>query len=84
MIASDFIRLSQLKFSSNVIEKCLESMLQKSSVDMILGGTFEKDDATMVAEMSPTQRQNKQLRVNMLVDKLIFHQFGNYGNRCRP
>jgi hypothetical protein len=25
MIAKDFIRLSQLKFSSNVIEKCLES-----------------------------------------------------------
>jgi len=25
MIAKDFIRLSQMKFSSNVIEKCLES-----------------------------------------------------------
>jgi hypothetical protein len=25
IIAKDFIRLSQLKFSSNVIEKCLES-----------------------------------------------------------
>lgn len=24
-IATDFIRLSQMKFSSNVIEKCLES-----------------------------------------------------------
>ena len=26
-IAKDFIRLSQLKFSSNVIEKCLDSKL---------------------------------------------------------
>lgn len=28
-IAKDFIRLSQLKFSSNVIEKCLESSLSE-------------------------------------------------------
>jgi hypothetical protein len=25
-IAKDFVRLSQLKFSSNVLEKCLESL----------------------------------------------------------
>jgi Pumilio-family RNA binding repeat len=56
MIATDFIRLSQLKFSSNVIEKCLESKLQKSSVDMILNGSFEKDDATMLTEMNHVQR----------------------------
>jgi len=40
MIATDFIRLSQLKFSSNVIEKCLESRLHDTSVDMILNGSF--------------------------------------------
>lgn len=33
MIATDFIRLSQLKFSSNVIEKCLESKLNNATVD---------------------------------------------------
>jgi hypothetical protein len=52
MIATDFIRLSQLKFSSNVIEKCLESKLSSSSVDKILTGSFEKDDATLLYELS--------------------------------
>jgi hypothetical protein len=41
MIATDFIRLSQLKFSSNVIEKCLESKMKGTSVDMILSGSFD-------------------------------------------
>ncbi len=40
MIATDFIRLSQLKFSSNVIEKCLESKMKGTSIDMILSGSF--------------------------------------------
>ena len=52
MIATDFIRLSQLKFSSNVIEKCVESKLIGSSVDMILSGAFERDDATLLAELT--------------------------------
>lgn len=45
-IAKDFIRLSQLKFSSNVIEKCLDSKLKSDSVnsepyiDKIFKGTF--------------------------------------------
>lgn len=33
MIAKDFVRLSQLKFSSNVIEKCLDSEKIGSQVD---------------------------------------------------
>jgi pumilio RNA-binding family len=33
VIAKDFIRLSQLKFSSNVIEKCLDSERIGSQVD---------------------------------------------------
>jgi hypothetical protein len=48
MFATDFIRLSQLKFSSNVIEKCLESKLKDASVDMILNASFVKDDATLI------------------------------------
>lgn len=47
MIGSDFIRLSQLKFSSNVIEKCLESKMKNSSIDMILLGAFDKEDHTI-------------------------------------
>jgi hypothetical protein len=78
MIATDFIRLSQLKFSSNVIEKCLESKMKSSSIDMILSGAFQQDDATLIQDLSPQNRANKQLRINVLVDKLIFHQFGNY------
>ena len=32
-IAGDFVRLSQLKFSSNVIEKCLETKQAAMQVD---------------------------------------------------
>lgn len=84
MIATDFIRLSQLKFSSNVIEKCLESKMKATSVDMILNASFERDDATILQELSQQNRANKQLRINVLVDKLIFHQFGNYGKLAEP
>jgi hypothetical protein len=52
MIATDFIRLSQLKFSSNVIEKCFESKMKATSVDMILNASFERDDATILQELS--------------------------------
>ena len=52
MNATDFLRLSLLKFSSNVIEKCLESKLSASTVDMILNGSFERDDATLLAELT--------------------------------
>lgn len=48
---------------------------------MILSGAFEKDDATLIRELPPHQRLNKQIRISLLVDKLIFHQFGNYGKR---
>ena len=42
-IAKDFIRLSQLKFSSNVIEKCLDSCLSDCPaplVEKVFKGTF--------------------------------------------
>ena len=41
-IAKDFIRLSQLKFSSNVIEKCLNS--KHTHITKIFKGTFPDDD----------------------------------------
>ncbi|MFS8159789.1 MAG: hypothetical protein ACMG6E_06185, partial [Candidatus Roizmanbacteria bacterium] len=47
MIAKDFIRLSQMKFSSNVIEKCLESKQKVSYIDSILKGTFDDDDVSI-------------------------------------
>ena len=51
-IAKDFIRLSQLKFSSNVIEKCLDSKLNKSiqeaHIDKIFKGTFPDDDHQII------------------------------------
>lgn len=50
-IAKDFIRLSQLKFSSNVIEKCLDSKMScdegkfsEPHIDKIFKGTFPDDD----------------------------------------
>jgi hypothetical protein len=59
-IAKDFIRLSQLKFSSNVIEKCLDSKMswlekdgiKKSEphIDKIFKGTFPEDDNEIIKE----------------------------------
>jgi hypothetical protein len=49
-IAKDFIRLSQLKFSSNVIEKCLNSKVKNTGpikehyIDKVFKGTFPQDD----------------------------------------
>lgn len=48
MIAKDFIRLSQMKFSSNVIEKCLESKQSQSQIDAMLKGTLNEDDITII------------------------------------
>ena len=52
-IARDFIRLSQLKFSSNVIEKCLDSKVHKKQIeahiDKIFKGTFPEDDRQIIS-----------------------------------
>jgi len=50
-IASDFVRFSQLKFSSNVIEKCLETKQAAMQVDQIFKGTHIQDDASIVWEL---------------------------------
>ena len=78
-IAKDFIRLSQLKFSSNVIEKCLDANLgsgQEPHIEKIFKGTFPSDDYQIIHEMGHN-RDMKQ-RVNFIVQKLIYNQFGNY------
>lgn len=47
VITKDFIRLSQLKFSSNVIEKCLDSDKIGSQVDQLFLGTHVNEDVTI-------------------------------------
>ena len=46
VIARDFARLSQLKFSSNVIEKCLECPQAEAQIALILTGQHAVDDRT--------------------------------------
>lgn len=82
-IAKDFIRLSQLKFSSNVIEKCLDSKLtshgqlasSEPHIDKIFKGTFPDDDSQIVKEFGfkTEQSQNLKERVSFIVQKLIYN-----------
>lgn len=55
-IAGDFIRLSQMKFSSNVIEKCLETKQASEQVSQILMGTHFWDDQILVRELGSQSR----------------------------
>lgn len=57
------MRLSQLKFSSNVIEKCLETEQASMQVDQIFKGTHFWDDQVLVRELGFNSR-NRELRVN--------------------
>ena len=82
-IAKDFIRLSQLKFSSNVIEKCLDSKQTdegEAHIDKIFKGTFPCDDQQLIQEFGFRTKESKNLkaRVDFIVEKLIYNQFGNY------
>ena len=85
-IATDFIRLSQLKFSSNVIEVCLDSRhtggknSASSHIDKIFKGTFEDDDLQIIRELGFNTAHSKNLkaRVHFIVQKLVYNQFGNY------
>jgi hypothetical protein len=62
-IAGDFVRLSQLKFSSNVIEKCLETRQAAFQIDQIFKGTHYWDDQVLLRELGHHSR-NRELRVN--------------------
>lgn len=46
--------------------------MKDTSIDMILLGTFEKDDVTIICELGSNSK-NKLLRINFLVDRLIYH-----------
>ena len=76
-IAKDFIRLSQLKFSSNVIEKCLDTPSICAQVEQLFYGTHENEDATVLKCLGK-QGKNRQNRVKFLTQKLMMHSFGNY------
>ena len=76
-IAGDFVRLSQLKFSSNVIEKCLETNQAGVQIDQIFKGTHFWDDQVIVRELG-YQSRARPIRVNFIVQRLVTHQFGNY------
>ena len=71
------MRLSQLKFSSNVIEKCLETEQAAQQIDQILKGTHFWDDQVLVRELGFKSR-NRAVRVTHIVQRLVTHQFGNY------
>ena len=72
-IALDFVRLSQLKFSSNVIEKCLESEFIGKQIDCIFKGTHVNEDTTLFKSLGPKQAKQRGLRVRFLVSRLMMH-----------
>jgi len=73
--------LSQLKFSSNVIEKCLDSKLKSETInsepyiDKIFKGTFEDDDNQIINEFGYKTDKSKSLkpRISFMVQKLIYN-----------
>ena len=65
-IAGDFVRLSQLKFSSNVIEKCLETAQAAYQIDQIFKGTHYWDDQVLIRELGH-QSRCCELRVSTIV-----------------
>jgi len=75
-IAKDFIRLSQLKFSSNVIEKCLDASLNletEAHIEKIFKGTFPQDDHQIIRELGYINRTDLKNRVSFIVQKLIYN-----------
>ena len=71
-IAGDFVRYSQLKFSSNVIEKCLETKQAAIQIDQIFKGTHTQDDTSLVWELGNASRDRNQ-RVSLIVQRLATH-----------
>lgn len=69
------IHLARLKFSSNVIEKCLENELSHREIENLL--TSESlEERTILNQLGPFV--STQARVNFIVDSLAFDLFGNY------
>jgi hypothetical protein len=61
-----------------VIEKCLESNQKKELTELLLRGTNYQDDINLVMHLGVDMLKNLSLRLKVIVDKLIYHQFGNY------
>jgi len=73
-IAQDFLRLSQLKFSSNVIEKCLNSKFmgdseEQTAIDRIFMGTYVVDDRQLIFELgsAPWRLRDIKQRIPFIV-----------------
>ena len=65
-------------FSSNVIEKCLETEASDAKqIASILQGTHTRDDITLVKMLGKDSRDPTK-RVRTIVEQLVTHQFGNY------
>lgn len=62
-----------MKFSSNVIEKCLESKQDESQIDKIFLGKFKKDDADLVRCLGSNLSRQIKPRVDFLVERLAMH-----------
>ena len=73
-ITRDFLRLSKLKFSSNVIEKCLENELSHADIESFLKGEIE--DQTILAVLGPMSQPRE--RIQVVVDTLAWDLYGNY------
>ena len=52
--------------------------MKDSSAEMVLRGALEFDDVTIIRDLGKQRAKDIGLRVSSIVDKLIFHHFGNY------
>ena len=77
ILAGDFTRLSQLKFSSNVMEKSLDTSQAATQIEKIFKGTHFVDDKALVRQLG-YQSRDLSARVTYLVQSLANNQFGNY------
>lgn len=75
-IIGDFLRLSKLKFSSNVIEKCLESEQSYNHIELLLKGEHKREDLTLINMIGFDS--NPIERLQFIVEHLASDSFGNY------
>jgi len=66
-----------MKFSSNVIEKCLETQQASEQIAQIFKGTHFWDDRMLVRDLRDKSR-DQRVRIGYIVTKLVTHIFGNY------
>lgn len=65
-----------------MIEKCLDSCLSDGNephIEKIFKGTYLNDDHQIISELGMIGNKNDiKTRVNFIVQKLIYNQYGNY------